>query len=72
MLKILEINQNLNYVILCLDNDNAGQTACEKFEKMLGEKDITCSKLIPKLKDFNEDLKEMNEISQLQPEMVMA
>ena len=69
---MLEINQNLNRVVLCLDNDNAGQTACERFGKMLEEKNISCSKLVPKLKDFNEDLKEMNKIIKPHHEMVMA
>ena len=72
MLKMLEINKNLNWVVLCLDNDNAGQTACERFEKVLEEKNISCSKLVPKLKDFNEDLKEMNKIIEPHHEMVMA
>ena len=72
MFKMLENNHNLNRVVLCLDNDKAGQTACEKFKRQLYEKNIICSKLVPKLKDFNEDLKEMNKISQPQHEIVMA
>ncbi len=59
MLKQLEINNNIDMVVLCLDNDDAGQKAEEKFEKLLAEKDIIVKRLVPKLKDFNEDLQEL-------------
>lgn len=58
MLKQLEINPNLKTVILCLDNDKAGQAACDKFEKLLVERDVTVTRHVPILKDFNEDLQE--------------
>ncbi len=58
MLKQLDINENIKTVVLCLDNDKAGQTACDKFEKLLEERELTVTRLVPSLKDFNEDLQE--------------
>jgi hypothetical protein len=56
MLKQLDNNQNLTTVVLCLDNDSAGQKATDKFEKLLAERDVAVTRLLPTLKDFNEDL----------------
>ncbi len=58
MLKMLEINPNINHVVLCLDNDAAGIEASEKFQDILSEKGIECSRLLSKCKDWNEDIKE--------------
>ena len=59
MLKQLETNNNIDTVVLCLDNDDAGQKAEEKFEKILTEKNISVKRLVPTLKDFNEDLQKL-------------
>jgi hypothetical protein len=56
MLKQLDNNPNLTTVVLCLDNDSAGQKAADKFEKLLTEREIGVTTLLPTLKDFNEDL----------------
>ena len=56
MLKQLDNNPNLTTVVLCLDNDSAGQKAADKFEKLLTEREIGVTRLLPTLKDFNEDL----------------
>lgn len=58
MIKILEINPNINHVLLCLDHDAAGIEACEKFQDILSEKGNECSRLLSKCKDWNEDIKE--------------
>lgn len=58
MLKMLEINPNINHVLLCLDYDAAGIEASEKFQDILSEKEIECSRLLSKCKDWNEDIKE--------------
>lgn len=58
MLKMLEINPNLNHVLLCLDHDAAGIEASEKFLDILSKKEIECSRLLSKCKDWNEDIKE--------------
>lgn len=57
MLKMLEINPNLNHVLLCLDHDAAGIEASEKFQDLLSKKGIECSRLLSKCKDWNEDIK---------------
>lgn len=56
MLKQLDNNENLATVVLCLDNDEAGQKSSDKFEKVLAEREIAVTRLLPTLKDFNEDL----------------
>ncbi|MFZ7133207.1 MAG: DUF3991 and toprim domain-containing protein [Eubacteriales bacterium] len=58
MLKIIENNPNLKHVILCLDHDIAGIESSEKFQDILYEKKIECSRMISKCKDWNEDIKE--------------
>ena len=58
MLKMLESNPNLNHVILCSDHDVAGIESSEKFQDILYEKKIECSRMISKCKDWNEDIKE--------------
>lgn len=60
MLKQLDNNENLTTVALCLDNDDAGQKASDKFEKLLAEREIIVTRLLPTLKDFNEDLHEQH------------
>lgn len=60
MLKQLDTNENLKTVVLCLDNDDAGQKASDKFEKLLAERNIAVTRLLPTLKDFNEDLQEQH------------
>lgn len=57
MIKMLEINPSLNHVILCLDYDVAGIEASEKFYDLLTARKIKCEKLVPKYKDWNEDIK---------------
>jgi hypothetical protein len=57
MLKMIEINSHLNHVILCLDYDIAGIETTEKFYDILVDRKIRCDKLMPKYKDWNEDLK---------------
>jgi hypothetical protein len=57
MLRLIEISPHLTHVILCLDHDIAGIEASEKFYDILVDRKIRCDKLIPKYKDWNEDLK---------------
>lgn len=58
MVKQLDLNGNIKTVVLCLDNDDAGQKACDKFQKLLAERELTITRLVPTRKDFNEDLVE--------------
>lgn len=57
MMKILEVNPKLTYVILCLDHDATGIETSEKFSDILADKKVKCGKAVPKYKDWNEDLK---------------
>ena len=41
---------------LCLDNDKAGQEACKRMEEKLRSLGIGGARLVPKHKDWNEDL----------------
>ncbi|MCQ2535191.1 MAG: DUF3991 and toprim domain-containing protein [Clostridia bacterium] len=58
--KALDEHKNLNSVVLCLDNDKAGQRGCEAIQKELeGMENISVNRLISRLKDWNEDLMEL-------------
>ena len=72
MLKQLEINNKIDTVVLCLDNDDAGQKAEEKFEKILTEKNLSVKRLVPKLKDFNDELKQLEQETLKTSELKMA
>lgn len=68
MLKMLEVNPHLNYVILCLDHDIAGIEASEKFYDILADEKIRYDKLVPKYKDWNEDIKASHNLIASPPE----
>lgn len=72
MLKQLDTNENLKTVVLCLDNDTAGQKACDKFKKLLAEREIAVTRLLPTLKDFNEDLQALVREPKQEMELKMA
>lgn len=57
MIKMIETNPHLSHVILCLDHDKAGIETSEKFYDILTAREIKCDKLVPKYKDWNEDVK---------------
>jgi DNA primase len=42
-------------IVMCLDNDAAGNSACEKIAQSYGDK-YTLIRCLPQHKDFNEDL----------------
>ena len=61
LIRQLEVNPNLRKVYLCLDNDEAGQTAAERIRNTLnarGYTDVEIRK--PINKDWDEDLKARN------------
>ena len=43
-------------VYLCLDNDKAGHAASDRMAELLHERGIITERLVPELKDWNEDL----------------
>ena len=56
MLKLLELNPQIDRVMLCLDNDKAGLETCDKFEKLLLADGHISKRLLPQSKDWNEEL----------------
>ena len=56
----LEVNPNLRKVFLCLDNDEAGQTAAERMRESLSAHGYEVEILRPTNKDWDEDLKAAN------------
>ncbi|WP_101908622.1 DUF3991 and toprim domain-containing protein [Marasmitruncus massiliensis] len=56
MMKMLELNPQIQEVSLCLDNDDAGHKASERLENQLVESGCQCRRLISQEKDWNDDL----------------
>ena len=50
------LKPNTQIVYLCLDNDDAGHKASERMSEFLHERGIMTERLVPELKDWNEDL----------------
>ena len=54
-------HSSIREIFLCTDNDEGGIDAAERLKDILADKGyVTVSRLYPKNKDFNEDLKELN------------
>jgi len=56
ILERLKQNPKLDMVYLCLDNDGAGEDACERMMEALEELDVEVERIRPQNKDWNEDL----------------
>ena len=54
--RMLEDYPYIRKVYLCLDNDEAGQTAAKRISERLTQKNIEHENLVPSLKDWNEVL----------------
>ncbi len=72
MLKQLELHPELQEVFLCLDNDQAGQTASERLTEQLERMGKAVYSLVPQMKDWNEDLKEEMSLQQQEGGMVLG
>ena len=60
-LQMLKDNSNIKTVYLCLDNDSAGQTGCERVaEAIHGLGEYKVWRVTPQNKDWDEDLKALN------------
>jgi len=57
MMKMLELHPALDRVVLCLDHDEAGIEASEKYLDLLTERGIQCERELSEFKDWNEDIK---------------
>ena len=49
-------DSNIDKVYLCLDNDDAGQSANRRIAAKLEERGVDYEVLVPTMKDWNEDL----------------
>ena len=56
VLKMLERMPTPDTVYLCLDNDAAGQKACERMANELAGRSVSSVRIAPQRKDWNEDL----------------
>lgn len=56
VLEQLRLNPKIDMVYLCLDNDEAGEEACERMADTLTEMGLDVERLHPKGRDWNEDL----------------
>jgi hypothetical protein len=56
----LSAHENLREVVLCLDNDQAGQQASVRISQALRDKGYGASVLLPEGKDWNETLQSQN------------
>ena len=61
-------DSNIDKVYLCLDNDDAGQSANRRIATKLEERGVGYEVLVPTLKDWNEDLTSGCGAVQLEPE----
>ena len=50
------LKPNTQIVYLCLDNDDAGHKASERMAELLHERGVMTERLVPELKDWNDDL----------------
>lgn len=61
ILKMLELDSNLQEIVLCLDHDDAGIRARLRLKKRLTDEGYDkIYSLLPKNKDWNEDLKQLH------------
>ena len=56
LFQMLEDNPNIKQVFICFDNDAPGQAAAKRTSDKLFLKGIESEILVPRLKDWNEDL----------------
>lgn len=61
VLKALEQHPDIGHIVVCTDNDEGGIDAFERLNDILHEKGFeSVSRVLPKFKDWNEDLKAMH------------
>ena len=64
LLHRLEVNPKLWKIVLCLDNDNAGISACERIKGMLENRGYSDVRILQSVnKDWNEDVKAQNGVT---------
>ena len=55
-MQYLADHKNIRKIYLCLDNDDAGHKASERMAEQLRERGVVTERLVPELKDWNNDL----------------
>ena len=60
--QMMKDNPNIDHVCLCLDNDEAGQSAARRISEKLNMHGISNEVLIPTHKDWNEDILHSQEV----------
>lgn len=64
LLHRLEVNPNLRKIVLCLDNDNTGISACERIKSILRNKGYSDIRIFHSInKDWDEDIKAQNGVT---------
>ena len=64
LLHRLEVSANLQKIVLCLDNDNAGISACERIRGILENKGYSYVRIHHSInKDWDEDIKAQNGVT---------
>ena len=64
LLHRLEVNPNLQKIVLCLDNDNTGISACERIKSILRNKGYSDIRVFHSInKDWDEDIKAQNGVT---------
>lgn len=64
LLHRLEVNPELWKIVLCLDNDNAGISACERIKSILRNKGYSDVRILHSVnKDWDEDIKAQNGVA---------
>ena len=64
LLHRLEVTANLRKIVLCLDNDNAGISACERIKEILKNKGYSDVRILHSVnKDWDEDVKAQNGVT---------
>ena len=68
MIKMLELYPNLDHVVLCLDHDQAGIEAAEKYSDLLNEMGVHTERELSENKDWNEDIRANHGLSAIPAE----
>ena len=71
-MQMLKDDPNIKRVSLCLDNDEEGRKSSKRIKENLTGKGIQVDILVPKLKDWNEDLLLMQRIDRKESETAQA
>ena len=66
MIHRLNVNTKLRKVVLCLDNDNAGISACERIKGILKSSGYSDVRILHSVnKDWDEDIKAQNGVTSI-------